>query len=403
MSIFLPLFGIIGGIILILILIWLAILIMMRPVPALAVGLVLAISSLSSFSTPVLRISIAAVLIPHFLNAVAISKQGRNTKLPSFTIALVYVATCFLSMLWSSDALETIISASAWIILLLFIFTFRSTIDPQTIQKVIFYVLLSFFCLSVIFLLTPLGWEAGRATGVFDNANASGIFTFLLIGLSVGMGRKFWIWVVPAGTFLILATGSRAALLAVIVFGIVVLLGRTDWRLRWPFIGISISVGIPLATWVWKQIQSMQTDDTSVLRTNNSRENVWGLAFEYIRLNPVLGAGYGATPRGIGSSSYLKLLAEFGFAFAWTGIALAIAYLWWSRKNIVTLGITAGTLINTIFEDWLLTAGAPMLIVYLLFVMSTIQDPEPRSSESKNSPPRLPSSKASGRKLKTTL
>ena len=41
------------------------------------------------------------------------------------------------------------------------------------------------------------------------------------------------------------------------------------------------------------------------------------------------------------------------------------------------LGLTLGVLLNAFFEDWLLTAGAPMLAVYLLLVMSTPQQHSP--------------------------
>lgn len=352
---------------------WLIVNIVTRPTVAFTVGLLLTVFSLSQFGLREMRFGIALVLLPHLWRAIRTARGNSDRKLPSFLIPGIYVFVCFLSIVWSLAPLQTALSASAWVMLLLFVFTFRSLLNAETIRKRVFFILLASFFASVVLSAAPLGWVSGRLTGVFLNANSAGIYTFLLMGVSLWMGKRYWIWIIPAGTIVIIFTGSRASLLAIAVMFMVILIGRADWRMRMPIIGLVISIGGPIVLWVWRQTQSIEAEGSSVLRTNNSRENVWGIAIDFIQKNPVLGAGYRATPESIGSSSYFKLLAEFGFAFAGAGIMLAIFYLWWSRFDIVMLGITCGTLVNAIFEDWLLTAGAPMLAVYLMVLYASPQ------------------------------
>lgn len=367
------------GVVAIFALIWLIVKISYHPAVAFIVGISLTVFSLSQFGLREMRFSIALVLLPHLWSAIRNAGSKSNQKLPSFLIPGIYIFVCFLSIVWSLAPLQTALSASAWVILLLFIYTFRSLLDAATIRRSVFFILLAFFFASAVLSFVPLGWVGGRLVGIFINANSTGIFTFLLVGLSLWMGKRYWIWIIPAGTLVVILTGSRASLLAIVVMLTVVLIGRADWRMRIPIAGLAISIGGPIAFWAWQQTQNINVESSSVLRTNNSRESVWGLAIEFIQTNPILGAGYRATPEGIGSSSYFKLLAEFGFAFAGFGITLAIFYIWWSRFDIVMLGITCGTLVNTIFEDWLLTAGAPMLIVYLVVLCSSPQQaPTPR-------------------------
>lgn len=361
------------GIISVLALGWLGVQIASKPATAFSVGIFLTVFSLSQFGLAEMRFSIALVLLPHLRKAILAARSESSQKLPSFTVPGIYIFVCFLSVVWSLAPLRTALSASAWVILLLFIFTFRSLLDTRAIRIRVFYILLFFFCANVLFSFISLGWVGGRLVGVFLNANSTGIFTFLLIGTALWMGKRYWIWIIPTGVIAIALTGSRASLLAVIVLLMVVFLARADWRVRAPLILFAIAVGGPVVFWAWQQTTKIEAEGSSILRTNNSRDSVWSAATTFIKENPILGAGYRATPEIIGSSSYLKLLAEFGFAFAGAGIILAVFYIWWSRFDIVMLGITSGTLVNTIFEDWLLTAGAPMLIVYTVILYSTPQ------------------------------
>lgn len=371
---FLLLLGmVLAGAMTVLSLVWLIMKVISQAAVAFTVGLFLTVFSLTQFGVPEMRFGIALVLLPHLGRAIRAARNESAQKLPSFLIPGIYVFVCFLSIIWSLAPLRTALSASAWVILLLFIFTFRSLLNAETIRRRAFFILLAFFLACIVFSFAPLGWVGGRLAGIFLNANSTGIFTFLLIGISLWMGKRYWIWIIPAGTVVIILTGSRASLLAIIVMVMVILVARADWRMRVPIIGLGVSIGGPVAFWAWEQTQKINAEGSSILRTNNSRESVWGAAIDFIQDNPILGAGYRATPELIGSSSYFKLFAELGFAFAGAGIILAISYIWWSRFDIVMLGITFGTLVNTIFEDWLLTAGAPMLAVYLMLLYSSPQ------------------------------
>lgn len=355
-------------------LIWFSISVWRRPIFALASGLTLTVFSLTHYGTPELRYALAVLLIPHFAAAVRNSRLQPRGALPAFTVPVLFVIAAFLSAIWSRTPMDSALSATAWVILLLFIFTFRLTVSTEHIRQVVFYVLLVFFLLSLIFLVSPEAWEADRARGLFFNANTAGIFTLLLIGCSLWMGRKYWPWVIPAGLVYISATGSRAALLGAVTILLVFAIASVGWRYRLVLGGLAAAIVYPVALWALNTVQQLQVNDaTSVLRSDNTRSDRWGASLEYIQQNPWLGAGYGAAPYMVDHNSYAKLFAEFGVVMAAFGVALIVAYVWWSRRDPVMLGITFGALFNTFFEDWLLSAGASMLVIYLLLVMSTPQ------------------------------
>lgn len=357
--------------------IWFSLSVWRRPVFAMVSGLILAVFSLTHFGHSDLRYALAILLLPHFATAIwSFRNQPRGT-LPSFMAPVAFVAVAYLSFIWSREPIQSVLSATAWVILLLFIFTFRWTVSTKQVRQTVFFVLLGFFFLSVLFLVSPEAWEAGRARGLFTNANTAGIFTFLLIGCSLWMGRKYWPWVIPAGLVYITATGSRAALLAAVLLLLVVPLARMGWRHRLVLGGLAVAVGYPALLWILDWVETFQVDEaTSVLRSDNTRADRWSASLAFIQQNPWLGAGYGAAPPMVDHNSYGKLFAEFGLFIAIFGVILIASYFWWSRRDSVMLGITIGTLFNTFFEDWLLSAGAPMLIIYLLLVMSTPQRAE---------------------------
>lgn len=350
-----------------------------KPQLAMAVGLVTSLLSLSSLGVPELRYALVLAFIPHIGTAIKNTNRGTHCYYPSFKVLLLYVLICFISIIWSLNPFESFISSAAWLILLLFVYTFRTLLTPESIRRIVFFVLLGFFIVSLIFLVSPEGWAGGRARGIFNNANAAGIYTFLLLGVSLFMGRRYWLWLFPVGLVFIFATGSRAALLSVLVVISISVFSSVNNRLRIPIVVLLFSSMLYPIRWFWNWLQQLDVEGDSILRTNDSRASTWEVAFSFIRENPYLGAGYGATPPLIGSSSYIKLVAEFGFVFAVFGILVACSYIQWSRHEPIMLGLTLGVLLNTFFEDWLLTAGAPMLAVYLLLVMSTPQQHSPKS------------------------
>lgn len=376
------------GVLLAPLLAWFTFSVLRRPVFALASGLTLVVFSLTHFGTPELRYVLVVLLLPHLAAAIRNTRQQPVGVFPSFLIPVIFVITAFLSVVWSREPAQSFLSATAWVILLVFIFTFRSTVGPERIRQVAFFVLLTFFLLSLIFLVSPEAWEAERARGLFFNANTAGIFTFLLIGCSLWMGRKYWPWVIPAGMVYILATGSRASLLGAVTLLLVFAVAKVTWRHRLVLVGLAVAIGYPTALWALEKVREIQVNQsTSVLRSANTREERWEASLEFIQQNPWLGAGYGAAPYMVDHNSYAKLFAEFGVLMAAPGIILIVSYAWWSRRDPVMLGITAATLLNTFFEDWLLSAGASMLVIFLLLVMSTPQkvqdhetDEEPRAT-----------------------
>lgn len=362
-----------AGIVLAPALVWLIILFHRRPVFAMALGLGLSLLSVTHFGHPAMRVALAVVLLPHLPAAIKKFRETTTSTLPSLLPFIIFTALAFVSLLWSRMSMDTFTAAGAWVILLLFLFTFRTLLSAETIRLTVFLVLLVIVAACAVFLLLPDGWWEGRARGMFTNANTLGIVTFLFVGSSLWRGRKIWLWAVPAGLALITATGSRAALMAVVVTLFVVLGAQLGWRYRIVLAGVAIPVLYPLYFWVTWSLEQISTDPTSILRTSNTRSERWEAAIEFISANRWLGAGHGATPYMVDHNSYFRLFAEFGMILSFVGVFVVLGYVWWSRRDPVMLGLTVGVLVNTFFEDWLLSAGASMLGVYLILLVSTPQ------------------------------
>ena len=144
--------------------------------------------------------------------------------------------------------------------------------------------------------------------------------------------------------YMILLTGSRGALLSMLLFLMVYILfsqGRKRVRLLvCALIALVIAyfVILPLLP---ENLRSRLFDNDSYTRTINSEENriaFWKLAFtEICPKNPILGVGAGCTPLWLGKffrrnrgmhNTYINMLCEFGLfglpAFLWMLYALFI-------------------------------------------------------------------------------
>ncbi|AZA08245.1 O-antigen ligase family protein [Corynebacterium pseudopelargi] len=374
--------------------IWFSMVWFRRPAFAMGTGAALSVLSLTQFFPDSLRLALAASLVPHAITALYAATRGtspnKDLRFPSVIPVALYVGMCALSILWSLDRAQTITSTLAWVVLAMFALTFRQLVPYKKIRVIFFYILLGFFIACIFALLTPFGWAGGRARGVFQNANASAIFAFLLAGLSIWMGKKYYRWLLPLCFVFIFITGSRAGMLGFIAVVVVSFYWRMNTLQKLFSFGLALIALFPVGNVVLNFLTSGETDAV-LLRTDNTREDTTVLALDFIKENPWLGAGYRATPPGLGSNSYLKLLAEFGIVAIFAGVVLAIAYISWSRVDSVMFGLTIATLIDCLFEDWLLTAGAPMLLIYFVLLMST---PQPQKDEDTGKKVRKPYSPA---------
>lgn len=362
------------------VMVWAGMMWFRRPGLAMGVGVASSVLSLTQFFPNSLRYALAMSLVPHAITALYMvsnrTSPNRHLRFPAMLPVLIYVGMCLLSTLWSLSPVQTLVSTFAWLVLFVFALTFRQVLPVQRIRSITFYILLVFFLASVLALATPWGWNGGRARGVFQNANAASIFVFLLAGLSIWMGKKYYRWVLPLCVIFTFLSGSRAGMLALITVVVVAFYARLSRLQKFLALVFALLTAFPVGNAVLSFITSGKSN-AILLRTDNTREDTIIQAVDFIRTHPWLGAGYRATPAGLGSSSYLKMLAEFGFLAVFAAFVLIIAYVAWSKVDPVMLGITCATLIDCAFEDWLLTAGAPMLLIFFLLLMSTPQSLKP--------------------------
>ncbi|AZA10435.1 hypothetical protein [Corynebacterium gerontici] len=356
--------------------IWFAMVWFRRPAFAMGTGVALSVLSLTQFFPNSLRFALAASLVPHAVTALYASSRGtspnRHLVFPGVAPVLIYVGMCGLSTIWSLNPRQTVISTIAWIVLLVFALSFRQLLSVHELRTIMFRILLVFFLVSCVTLATPFGWAGGRARGVFQNANAASIFVFLLAGLSIWMGKKYFRWLLPMCVVFTFLSGSRAGMLALIITLVVPFYGQMSVRQKALSAFGGLLALFPIGGAVMDFL-SKNSSDAALLRTDNTREDAVIVAAQFIAEHPWLGAGYRGTPPGLGSSSFLKMFAEFGFGTIFAAIILVVAYIVWAKADSVMLALSLATIVDCLFEDWLLTAGAPMLLIFFTLLMSTPQ------------------------------
>lgn len=367
---------------------WLFLVWWRHPAVAYAFGIAISLFSLTQLGTPALRFAVILPLFPHIAYAIIDAARSPRSTMPSPTVPIIYTATCALSILWSQLPHETLAGVAAWGIVLTFILSFRQIMPERDIKKITLGVLLGFVAASVPFLATSNGWWAGRARGIFYNANSLGIVCLLALAISMWYGYKLWIPLAIPLLGIMTLTASRASFLSAIVAIVVATIPRMKPAYKFTLIAFATISAYPAFRWATAQIVSLDASEDSLLRTNNSRDTTWSAILDVIDKNPLIGVGYDAGPPMI-ANSYLKLVAEFGIIASAAGVALVISYLVWARADTTLFAFALAGCVNGIFEDWLLTAGAPYLLIFLMILMSSPKIASPPNNDSNGKTKRI--------------
>lgn len=349
---------------------WLFLVWWRHPAVAYAFGIAITLFSFTLYGHPLFRLAIVLPLIPHLAFALIARRQPGNDNLPSPAVPIIYIAACALSLLWSIQPTETISGIAAWVVVLVFVLTFRRLLTVKQIITTSFALFASFTAISILTLALPASWEAGRARGLFENANSLGLACLFTLGLAIWLGRRFWAPLSPPLMGVLALTGSRASFFAAFILITLAILPHLRPAYRWMIAVVSTMAAYPTFQWINGQLVEVDANNTSVFRTTNSRDAVWAEITGIIQDNRWLGVGYDAGPSVI-ANSYLKLFGEFGILTSAAGLALVLGYLFWSRHDRVILAFSIAACANALFEDWLLTAGSPFLLTFLMLTMST--------------------------------
>lgn len=161
----------------------------------------------------------------------------------------------------------------------------------------------------------------------------------------------------------VVMTGSRGALLSILVGGLIVYLWENH-SVKHFFAGIAIMIIALVAYQLLPDYFASRYSIAGISNDNGSnylRINLWNTCYEIFQSSPILGRGgnsmlnlgtqYGAYMRLMAHSTYLDTLADYGLigGVLFFGFLLSIIVLSIKRKNGLTLGIMTGTLVCSVF------------------------------------------------------
>lgn len=224
-------------------------------------------------------------------------------------------------------------------------------------------------------VLTPgTALAAGRLEGLFVNANTLGFFAGL--GVMVGViatTRRAQFTALLVSSIVLVATGSRSALLAIAVamiftaLRVIVRAERDSLRL----IGLT-AVG---CVGGYFAINSVLGSNLSILRENDSRSNGTAYAEHVLATAPWRGVGFGRSQVEIASTP-LRWLAEAGLV----GLAMVVlAYLlvlvlsW--RRSWPAFLIAVYGVVSSLFEGWYFAGGSGLFLTYWFVYICAARSP----------------------------
>jgi O-antigen ligase len=330
-------------------------------------------------------------------------------------VALLFVLWNACSLVWTIDgsATQTRVLTYAQLFVLLLV-VWDSVTSMTQLRRVLLADVVG-CCVGALLLVADyvvLGAAAevhGRVTVGNFNPNDAGVI--FALGLPVacyllatwrGPGRRLVALLagtyLPLGTFAVLATGSRAALLAVVPA--LWYAGRLLWRSR-PTLAVVSFVGVgglavaALPLLPAAPVQRLWDTGNELMHGNlNHRQDVWAEAFRIIGENPWFGIGAGAFKvaatgvNKVGHNFVLALLAEIGIV----GLVLFLAIIVVAVRAIRPAPRALRELWLTILVAWtfaaLLHNWEYRKLTWLMFGLMVVSGSLGRESDGSEDPPR---------------
>jgi O-antigen ligase len=330
-------------------------------------------------------------------------------------VALLFVLWNACSLVWTIDgsATQTRVLTYAQLFVLLLV-VWDSVTSMTQLRRVLLADVVG-CCVGALLLVADyvvLGAAAevhGRVTVGNFNPNDAGVI--FALGLPVacyllatwrGPGRRLVALIagtyLPLGTFAVLATGSRAALLAVVPA--LWYAGRLLWRSR-PTLAVVSFVGVgglavaALPLLPAAPVQRLWNTGNELMHGNlNHRQDVWAEAFRIIGENPWFGIGAGAFKvaatgvNKVGHNFVLALLAEIGIV----GLVLFLAIIVVAVRAIRPAPRALRELWLTILVAWtfaaLLHNWEYRKLTWLMFGLMVVSGSLGRESDGSEDPPR---------------
>lgn len=206
-----------------------------------------------------------------------------------------------------------------------------------------------------------IAFENDRLRGVLENANLLGFTAFLGIAIVISARHSilgFVLVVVPCSIALF-ASGSRAALLSLVLFVALSTLRRTGWA-RALVLALALSAAI-LFIFLPNFFSS-----NIIFRLNWSRDNAHEVAMWALDVNPIFGIGPLDENSGIAGTYYASLISSGLLGTVGLVMGLLLFLIASSKIGSSVLILSFTMLFYAYFESWLLSMVGPIAICFFV-------------------------------------
>lgn len=308
------------------------------------------------------------------------------------TIVLCTGIPALLSENARAGLFETTLLGSVWVILM--IVGTRPSVAGESnrgvwLMRVGMAVLLASVAITV--LQSQVAWLSGRWRGILGNPNELShwwLFIFVLVMMTVQMGRRqrvMWLGLTAA---LFLMSGTRGALLAALLAWVGTLLAPTTGTIKLSGIPVLAVLGVLGIVFMWDHQEDgamaslfpEQIIRLESIETAGGRTVAWSHALEEIKSEPWFGQGGGYEERyfssrysffamqnhqGLSHNSWLAFAMNYGVPAALALIFSLLIRLGMFRQRAVLILLPACVMSMTV-EGWLtapLNALSPMMFL----------------------------------------
>lgn len=315
--------------------------------------------------------------------------KGSTVKLNSIGVSFgLYVMWAAISIVWSVTPIRTVIE-TMHLVLYLLVFIFAQLISKDGRDKLIRVLFIVVAGIAILGFFEYLFMTGNRIQSTFTNANPFAIFMvmFFLLALSMSIRSNSKHLYVLSSIFAtaIFLSGSRAALLSLLMSSIIVFIQIPRTSLRKAFISTAIVFIVALSLsqvmaflsgFLVEKIGFGQSifdqlirKDTLLSVSVNGRLEFWRVAWKLFANRPLIGYGQGSyystyhIEYGLNQwysrfahNNFLQILSETGLI----GIVLFLMFIW----SVVRSVINQFRIADKPIWFWGMTAGATAFLIH---------------------------------------
>ena len=341
------------------------------------VGLTLARPSNSISTDPRLATVLLALLLGISIKTKS-TNQPHTLSAPILPVAaapLILTAWLLLSATWSSAPISQVLAQIVFLCMLVLLI--KASIQRHIdIQSAIAIIGLGVIGVSAfLWFVTPSeALIAGRLSGMMNNPLTLASTIVLTAPAIASWKRGSWIvWGISLG--MVWATGSRSALLALLVALALTLLGKSDLAGKIGiFSGLAITAYLVIPSIV-QEAAGAGAGSATILRSNNSHAALWERAWELGQQHILRGSGLGSLTEETGSSVLAVLIVSGAVGMALTATAIFVAFRNQRSLSDWRLVTVAAGSVGGLTEGWLISAGTIFCAIYWICVVSLIVYP----------------------------